>query len=171
MSEDGNLTPAMARPRMAAGVLIRNGAGEVLMVRPTYKDGWDIPGGYVEPDESPAAAAARELLEELGLDRPVGRLLVVDWAPHPAEGDKILWIFDGGTLADADLPGLTLQADEIGEARFQPASAFESLTVARLARRLHLVVKASATGRTIYAEHGAAPASPASALCRTTDDG
>lgn len=46
----------MATPRVAAGVLIRDAAGRILLVKPTYKDGWEIPGGYVEPDESPAAA-------------------------------------------------------------------------------------------------------------------
>src|SRR3954453_1136775 len=78
----------MARPWVAAGVLVHDEEGRLLMVRPTSKDGWDIPGGYVEPDESPADAARRELREELGVDRQPGRLLVVDWAPRPQEGDS-----------------------------------------------------------------------------------
>src|SRR5918911_4936705 len=99
--------PPMARPRVAAGMLVHDDQGRVLMVRPTYKDGWDIPGGYVEPDESPAEAARRELREELAIDRNPGRLLVVDWAPHPQEGDKLLFIFDGGTLSSTDLERFT----------------------------------------------------------------
>lgn len=38
----------MATARMAAGALsavIRDAASRVLLVRPTYKEGWDIPGG------------------------------------------------------------------------------------------------------------------------------
>jgi len=35
----------MATPRVAAGVLFRDAQGRVLLVKPTYKDGWDIPGG------------------------------------------------------------------------------------------------------------------------------
>jgi 8-oxo-dGTP diphosphatase len=53
----------MATPRMAAGIAIRDPGGRILLVRPTYKDGWDIPGGYVEPGESPAEACRRELKE------------------------------------------------------------------------------------------------------------
>ena len=42
-----------ATPRVGAGVLFRDGAGRVLLVKPTYKNGWEIPGGYVERGESP----------------------------------------------------------------------------------------------------------------------
>jgi ADP-ribose pyrophosphatase YjhB (NUDIX family) len=146
----------MARPRVAAGLLIRDRQGQVLMVKPTYKDGWDIPGGYVEPDESPAQACAREVAEELGLKVRPGNLLVVDWAPHPAEGDKLLFIFDGGLHTDDDPPPIPDQV-EIAEARYWPPDAFESLTPARLARRLHLAVAAATDGAPVYAEHGVAP--------------
>lgn len=148
--------PELAKPRMAAGVLIRDASGAVLMVRPTYKDGWDIPGGYVEPGESPAAAAAREIREELGIDRHVGRLLVVDWAPHPAEGDKVLWIFDGGVMDHSQLTELVLQSEEIAEVDFVAEDGLDALTVARLARRLHLGADAARSGSTHYAEMGCA---------------
>src|SRR2546427_4897446 len=61
-------TPPMATPRIAAGVLFRDPDGRVLLVKPTYKAGWDIPGGYVEPGESPKQAALREVREELGIE-------------------------------------------------------------------------------------------------------
>jgi 8-oxo-dGTP diphosphatase len=67
-----------------------------MLVRKTYGNGWDIPGGYAEAGESPAAACRRELKEELGLDREPEELLAVDWAPHPDEGDKILYVFSCG---------------------------------------------------------------------------
>ena len=91
-----------ATPRVAAGVLFRDDSGNILLVRPTYKPFWDLPGGYVEPGESPRAAAVREVTEELGLSVEVGQLLSVDWAPQDSEGDKLLFIFDGGVL----IPGL-----------------------------------------------------------------
>ena len=34
--------------RLAAGALIRNERGEMLLVKPNYKDGWILPGGTVE---------------------------------------------------------------------------------------------------------------------------
>ncbi|BFO17000.1 hypothetical protein SHKM778_33880 [Streptomyces sp. KM77-8] len=45
-----------------------------------------LPGGTIESDEgeSPREGARRETLEEIGLDREPGRLLVVDWVKGPA---------------------------------------------------------------------------------------
>ncbi|WP_306359498.1 NUDIX domain-containing protein [Nocardia sp. CC227C] len=73
-----------ATPRVAAGVVVVNGTA-VLLVRPTYKDHWDIPGGYVESGESPRDACRREVAEELGLAIREFRFASVDWAPLGAE--------------------------------------------------------------------------------------
>ena len=145
----------MATPRVAAGALIRNPQGHLLLVRPTYKDGWDIPGGYVEPGESPGAACLRELKEEIGLTIAIGRLLVVDWAPHPAEGDKLLFVFDGGTMTDAEAAALVPDGVEIAEIRFHAEVGLEGRMPDRLSRRLRLAAEAARLGDTIYAEHGA----------------
>lgn len=147
--------PPMAQPRVAAGVLIIDSAGSVLLVKPNYKDGWDLPGGYVEPGESPAAAAVRELREELGLHQKIETLLVVDWAPHPAEGDKLLFVFAGTPVHADDLPDLQLQREEIAEVRYWPLHQVAGVTPRRLARRIALAQQAALQDRrTIYAEHG-----------------
>lgn len=135
---DDTTTPPMATPRVAAGALIRDAEGRILIVKPSYKDGWDIPGGYVEPGESPAAACRRELREELGIDRRLGRLLLVDWAPHPDEGDKLLFIFDGGSLTD--IHDVAPDGEEIAEARFVVSSDIVSLMPERLVRRIRTAV-------------------------------
>jgi len=72
---------SLARKWMAAGALIRDAASAVLLVDPVYKPQWEVPGGAVDAGESPLAACRRELAEEIGLDRPVGRVLTVDWIP------------------------------------------------------------------------------------------
>ncbi|WSZ94010.1 NUDIX hydrolase [Micromonospora sp. NBC_00858] len=51
----------MATPRIAAGALFLDEEGRVLLVRPSYKKHWEIPGGFVEPGESPPAASKREI--------------------------------------------------------------------------------------------------------------
>jgi len=147
----------MARPLVAAGALFTNPAGQILMVRPTYKDYWDIPGGFVEPGESPRAACAREIGEELNLTIEVGPLMVVDWAPTEDEGDKILYVFDGGTISDEDRKGLVFGDGEIAEARFVDLRDLDALTVPRLSRRLRTTIDAQREHRTVYAEYGDEP--------------
>ncbi|MER7787666.1 hypothetical protein [Streptomyces sp. NPDC097640] len=43
---------------------------------------------------------------------PIGSLLVVDWAPNDAEGDKVLYLFDGGELSPDTAALIKLASDE-----------------------------------------------------------
>lgn len=86
-----------ARKRCAADALIRDEADRVLLVDPTYKDGWDLPGGMVEAGESPADAVVRELGEELALAVRPTRLLAVEWVvAHGPWDDLLAFVFDCG---------------------------------------------------------------------------
>jgi ADP-ribose pyrophosphatase YjhB (NUDIX family) len=128
------------------------------MVRPTYKDYWDIPGGYVQPGESPRAGCERELEEELGVALRVGRLLVVDWAPQPGEGDKLLFIFAGEGVAQKDTQHLVLQPDEVAEVRFVALDELPNLTIDRLVKRIRNAARGfSSQGNDPYLEHGLPP--------------
>ncbi|MBX7269321.1 NUDIX hydrolase [Micromonospora sp. Llam7] len=146
----------MATPRVAAGALFLNDEGHVLLVRPSYKNHWDIPGGYVEPGESPRAACVREVEEELGLSAPVGSMLLVDWAPADNEGDKLLFIFDGGSLTAEQESGIRFADGELLECRYVPAEALGQYGPSRLARRIRTAIVARSEGGSAYAEHGSA---------------
>jgi 8-oxo-dGTP diphosphatase len=141
-----------ATPRIAAGALFVDG-DRVLLVHKTYGNGWDIPGGYVDRGESPAAACRREVKEELGIDREVQRLLIVDWAPHEDEGDKILYIFDCGELG-ADEQRIQLAADELDRWAWAPVSRLPEYVIPRLAQRLGNARHAHVAGTPLYLEHG-----------------
>ncbi|MFH8855377.1 NUDIX hydrolase [Streptomyces enissocaesilis] len=151
----------MAHPRMAAGALFFGDADRVLMVEPTYKEYWDIPGGYVEAGESPLHAAVREVREELGITPPIGRLLAVDWAPNEAEGDKVLYLFDGGQLSREHLAGIELQADELKGFEFVALDQIAERTIPRLARRILAAAEAREDAVLVYLEHGQKPGSRA----------
>ncbi|MFC4072855.1 NUDIX domain-containing protein [Actinoplanes subglobosus] len=146
--------PAMAKPRVAAGALLFNDAGHVLLVKPTYKAGWDIPGGYVEPHESPRAACIREIQEELGITPTIAGLLVVDWAPTEKEGDKILFVFDAGKITMEQLANIKFLDGEISEWRIIHPNALGEYTPQRLTRRLRTAIEAKERGLSSYAEHG-----------------
>lgn len=145
---------SIAEARAAAGALFFNESGRVLLVRPTYKSGWEIPGGYIRPGETPTEAAAREVAEELGIRPPIGRLLVADWAPHPAEGDKILFVFDGGPLDPGHLGLIRPDPVEIAGWAFHDPDLLGLLLVPRLARRIMAALNARSAAQTAYLEHG-----------------
>ena len=145
-----------ATPRMAAGALFVDNQDRILLVHKTYRNGWDVPGGYVDIGESPAAACRRELREELDLDREPQRLLVVDWAPNDGEGDKVLWLFDCGTLGD-DEQRIILDDSELDRWGWAPVSKIDNYVIPRLARRLNQAHSAYVHGGPVYLEYGQPP--------------
>jgi 8-oxo-dGTP pyrophosphatase MutT (NUDIX family) len=143
-----------AAPRAATGVLYFDGPESVLLVHPTYKEGWELPGGYLMPGETPTSALHREILEELGTPLPVGELLVADWAPSEREGDKILFVFDGGELTEEQLGAIRVDGVEIDRYAYHHRSELDDLLIPRLARRVHVAIEAKAKGEAVYLEHG-----------------
>jgi ADP-ribose pyrophosphatase YjhB (NUDIX family) len=69
----------LPKKRMASGVIFFNEAGKALIVKPSYKDYWSVPGGVINKDESPRNAALREVNEEIGLDLKSMRFLCLDY--------------------------------------------------------------------------------------------
>ncbi|MDT0351119.1 NUDIX hydrolase [Pseudonocardia charpentierae] len=143
-------TASFATPRVAAGALFFDDQGRVLLVHPTYKDTWDIPGGYVERGESPAAACRRELREELGIDRETLKLISVDWAPNDREGDKILFMFDCGNLG-ADEARISLPADELDRWEWVDPAQLDEYVIDRIAHRVRAAVGSPSVA---YLEYG-----------------
>lgn len=54
--------------RISLKCFIRNDVDDVLVVKESGRDFWDLPGGGMEHGESVRAAAARELKEEVGFE-------------------------------------------------------------------------------------------------------
>ena len=85
--------PDYPKKQMGAGALFFNTAGELLVVKPTYRDHWSIPGGVIEDAESPRQGCTREVLEEIGPEVVLGPLLVIDYtslATSPREALQFL---------------------------------------------------------------------------------
>jgi 8-oxo-dGTP diphosphatase len=160
---------SLATKRVGAGLVCRDDAGRILLVRPTYKPTWEIPGGAVEAGESPAAAVAREVLEELGTPIPIGRLLVVDWLPaqHP-KTEGLMLLFDGGAVDNEMTQQFSLPPQELHEWAFVDPDRLEAYVSEHMARRLGAAVAAVRMGGTSYLEAGeAASRSPEQADAKT----
>jgi 8-oxo-dGTP diphosphatase len=79
---------------LVVAVAMLDGEGRVLLQqRPPGKPMaglWEFPGGKIEANESPEAALARELHEELGITLSVKDLRPVAFASEPLAGRHLL---------------------------------------------------------------------------------
>jgi 8-oxo-dGTP diphosphatase len=141
--------------RMAAGAVLKNSAGELLLVKPTYKSTWEIPGGMVEAGESPLRCCERELAEELGLELRVTRLLVVDWVPQrPGRSDALMFLFDGGVVAEGTIGRIMLAEGELSAWRFVPVRQLTGYLTPEQVRRMKVAAGRARSPESAYLEHG-----------------
>ncbi|MFD5624737.1 MULTISPECIES: NUDIX domain-containing protein [unclassified Streptomyces] len=149
-------TPEPTAETVAAGVLLFDEQGRVLLVDPTYKAGWEFPGGVVEPGEAPARAGIREVAEETGLClEEVPALLVVDWEPPAPPGfGGLRLLFDGGRLDTADVHRLLLPGPELRDWRFVSEQEAADLLPPVRYERLRWALRARERGAALYLEAG-----------------
>ena len=85
----------MTARQTSCGVIVTDGQ-RVLLGHATRSPRWDIPKGGVEPGESFAEAARRELQEETGLVAPETALLPLGVKPYLRNKDLALfaWVVD-----------------------------------------------------------------------------
>jgi 8-oxo-dGTP diphosphatase len=138
---------------VSAGALIFDRSGRLLILKPTYKSGWTIPGGVMEADgESPWEACKREVAEECGLEVGTGRLVCMDFRrPRPGNPGGVRYLFDCGSFGDETLAGVVVQEEEISQYRL--AELRVALTMLR--KPIRRRVRAASRGRRLcYLEDG-----------------
>jgi len=131
------------RPRtLGVRALVRDDAGRVALVRHTYADHWYLPGGGVKKGESFAAAALREVEEEIGLtgcavERILGVyhsrreykddhiVLFVVYAPDPSA----LRINDGREIAETGWFALDALPDGVSAATARRIAEYRAGTI------------------------------------------
>ncbi|MFI6805634.1 NUDIX domain-containing protein [Streptomyces luteogriseus] len=149
-------TPEPTAETVAAGVLLFDEQDRVLLVDPTYKAGWEFPGGVVEPGEAPARAGIREVAEETGISlEKVPSLLVVDWErPAPPGFGGLRLLFDGGLLHSDEAGRLLLPGPELRAWRFVTEEEAADLLPPVRYERLRWALRARERGAALYLEAG-----------------
>jgi 8-oxo-dGTP diphosphatase len=136
----------------SAGALIWDERERLLILKPTYKKGWTIPGGQIDPGESPWDACRREVREECGLAVEHGRLVCVDFRPaRPQRPGGVRFVFDLGSVDEDAQKSVRLQEEEIAEHRFAELPDALELLSGPLRRR---VSQCAGVSYCVYLEDG-----------------
>ena len=109
--------------RVVAAVIEREGRYLITQRRPTavLPDMWEFCGGKVEPGESDPAALRREILERLGVQVKVGKL--VSFVRHPYEHYEVeLYLYDCALLEES------LQKLRVADWRWVTSAEFKDFT-------------------------------------------
>jgi len=133
---------ALPRIPASAGALVWDRKRRLLILKPTYKSGWTIPGGVVEADgETPWEACRRETREECGLELPRGRLVCVDFLrPRPGRPGGMRFLFHCGTLDERAFAGIVIPEEEISEYRLEQVERALQLLSGPMRRRVAAAV-------------------------------
>jgi ADP-ribose pyrophosphatase YjhB (NUDIX family) len=156
---DAEYIKNLPKKRMAAGVIFFNEVEEVLIVKPSYKDYWSVPGGVIDRDESPRDTTLREVKEEIGLDLKSMQFLCLDYmspqnSEYSTKDENIQFIFYGGVLTSDDIKRIKLAKEEISEYKFVSKEEAVKMVSDRLANRLKSCFEALKKGVSIYLEGG-----------------
>ncbi len=84
--------------------------GRFLLLR-NERDEWELPGGRLEPGETPAACCAREILEETAL-QVIVTALVDAWIYRPAVDRSVLILAYGCDLVGPDAVSISAEHAE-----------------------------------------------------------
>ncbi|MDP3983547.1 MAG: NUDIX hydrolase [Acidimicrobiia bacterium] len=141
--------------RVGVGCVLGDNQGRIVVVKPTYKQGWSIPGGGVDVNESPWQACKRELREELGLELDPGSFLCLDYlGPRDGFEESIQILYDGGELTPDQLNAVVIPTDELEQWALVSRGEAEAILRPELGRRVAAVQGLLGTGTSIYLEDG-----------------
>lgn len=141
--------------RMASAVLLFNEHHEILIVQPTYKEDWELPGGAIEFSESPKAALVREAREELNLELNPAVLdfLLLDYMAGNGDiTEALMFVFSGGYLNEEQQNRIELPPDELKSYKFAGPTEAALLLGPILGNRLLRAVEAQRLGSVCYFE-------------------
>ena len=103
-------------------VILENVKSQLLLVRRAtdpFKGYWDLPGGFVEVNESVEESIVRETKEETGIDLDPKdlKLFMTTWDRYLYKGikDYTLGLIYSAKLAEKDIP---VPADDVSETKF-----------------------------------------------------
>ena len=150
---DEEYAAILPKKQVGTAVLFFKGQGEFLIVKPDYREGWLVPGGATDENESPLHCAVRETKEEIGFE--VSGLQLVGVYYGPKKGvytDSLKFVFLGGVLNENQIAEIKLQTEELEKYTFMPPQEAIPLLSSSLQKSLSACLEAIKNKTVAYIE-------------------
>ncbi len=154
---EADFSARLPATRGAAGALLIDDVGRVLLVERVYEEvwPWGLPGGIIEAGESPLGACVREIREELSVAPVIEHLAAVDWVPaRPPKTAGNMFVFTGWLPRSTSI---RLDPAELSAWAWVAPVEIPRLLAPHTARRVGAALAARIGQRTVYLEDGYGP--------------
>lgn len=110
---------------VAVKAILKSDKGNVLVVKPNYKRGWQFPGGGVDASEDPEDAMHRELKEEVNLEIHKSDLKLLGTV-FRKDVESLVLIYEYSRVLNEQKP-IDIQQSELDDYKFVEPSTLSSL--------------------------------------------
>ncbi len=144
----------LSRKAVSAAALFFNRENKILILKPSYKDYWALPGGVSDFYESPWKTCLREIKEEINLDISEERKLLSVFYAFSKEKDReyIQFLFYGGKLDNKQMKSIKIDNNEIVDFKFIKPEEGVNFLSKETAERVLKSIKAIKDNRIAYWE-------------------
>lgn len=130
--------------RTGAATFLFSPVGKLLIVKPSYKDGWSLVGGVGGNDKSPLETAIAEIHEEIGIALAPSRLTFAGIRYVRAKGgrNEETQTYFTGQLTEQEIADIKLDPKEIETCEFVELKELEQNKEYRSHDRMQAVIEA-----------------------------
>jgi 8-oxo-dGTP diphosphatase len=138
---------------VAAGGLLFNPDGHILLIKHRLRNTWEYPAGASDGRESPIETCRREVAEEVGLDIERYRLIGIDFFHRATPNGNLLFTF-AAEVSYEHASSVKPQILEVAEYRWVDRSQALELIAPRLNSRLRELLAAYDSDKPVYLHTG-----------------
>jgi 8-oxo-dGTP pyrophosphatase MutT (NUDIX family) len=114
----------------------------LLILKPSYKEGWNLPGGVTDKFESPYQTVIRECKEETNLDIQIKELVLIDYIQETIDGHNFDHVEFYFTAIAKSFTDIKIDNEEVIDYKFVDTTQAKEFLSENYYNRLQAVLRA-----------------------------